>query len=384
MKVFVINVLLLITLISCNSTVDESIDDHFSVVNTGKKELSLSRLNLDTIYLDKIESSYTGFISIANEDICFIDNRFCWNFKFDTLGNLKSRDLGQGRGPHEIPTGFIDGYLHLSDQRDFYFGSSWDCYVFNQKSERIKEYRIDWKIENTKDEMLKSPNANMHGLYTIAYHKLELRDYNGFVYFPILSQHPTFNFIISKDYYATSYILAKMRIDDGKVDGLYGRRSPVFSKYNFIGQFSLMSFDISKEGKIFVTHEPDSSIYVYNDDFKIIDCFGFSGLNMDQDYLEISDLQTFKAKYSSERKSKGYYSKIEYIDERKLLFRSYSKGEHSLHDGLQIYKNNVLIADVEVPKGFYVTGYLSPHFISNAEIDDVVEEIKIYKFKLPF
>ncbi len=42
---------------------------------------------------------------------------------------------------------------------------------------------------------------------------------------------------------------------------------------------------------------------------------------------------------------------VEYVDETGLLFRSYRKGGGSATDGLQVYRDGVLVGDVDVPFG---------------------------------
>ena len=38
---------------------------------------------------------------------------------------------------------------------------------------------------------------------------------------------------------------------------------------------------------------------------------------------------------------------VEYVDETGLLFRSYRKGGGSVTDGLQVYRDGVLVGDVD-------------------------------------
>ncbi|MFV2016516.1 MAG: hypothetical protein ACC656_13885, partial [Candidatus Heimdallarchaeota archaeon] len=66
-----------------------------------------------------------------------------------------------------------------------------------------------------------------------------------------------------------------------------------------------------------------------------------------------------------------------------LIFRSYKKSETSKYDGLQIYKNKVLVADFEVPKNLEIKEFITPYFYSNALIDEETEKINIIRFKLP-
>jgi hypothetical protein len=70
------------------------------------------------------------------------------------------------------------------------------------------------------------------------------------------------------------------------------------------------------------------------------------------------------------------------VPETGLTFRSYQKGSHTDHDGLQIYKAQTLIADVEVPKQFRVVGYVAPYYVTQILCNDYEETMKFYRFKL--
>ena len=54
-------------------------------------------------------------------------------------------------------------------------------------------------------------------------------------------------------------------------------------------------------------------------------CFGFSGKNMDLDYVTINTLSESRKNWRNERQTKGYYNWLEYVDETDLLFRSYQR-----------------------------------------------------------
>ena len=66
---------------------------------------------------------------------------------------------------------------------------------------------------------------------------------------------------------------------------------------------------------------------------------------------------------------------VEYVDETGLLFRSYRKGGGSVTDGLQVYRDGVLVGDVDVPLGFRMAGYVVP--------DEEGERLYMFRFKWP-
>ena len=65
------------------------------------------------------------------------------------------------------------------------------------------------------------------------------------------------------------------------------------------------------------------------------------------------------------------------------LFRSYKKKDIE-KDGLQIYKEGKLIADVSVPTNFRVMGYMAPYYYSyiipNKDEED--NSLMLYRFRL--
>ena len=104
---------------------------------------------------------------------------------------------------------------------------------------------------------------------------------------------------------------------------------------------------------------------------------------MNKNYIPIYNYKECRKNYRSERNCKGYYYWIEYVDETGLLFVSYRKESDSL-DGLQIYKDGKIIADVAVPEKFRVMGYIKPYYYSYVIpcMDDDDDSMQIYRFKM--
>ena len=72
---------------------------------------------------------------------------------------------------------------------------------------------------------------------------------------------------------------------------------------------------------------------------------------------------------------------VEYVDETGLLFRSYRKGGGSATDGLQVYRDGVLVGDVDVPLGFRMAGYVAPYYYSYVVPDEEGERLYMFRFK---
>ena len=95
------------------------------------------------------------------------------------------------------------------------------------------------------------------------------------------------------------------------------------------------------------------------------------------------DWKKFRDLYFNDRPKRGYYTTVKVFSDNKLLMRSYRKGSESKYDGLQIYKDDILISDLDVPKGFEINGYIAPYYYSSAIIDEEKETISVYRFQLP-
>lgn len=186
------------------------------------------------------------------------------------------------------------------------------------------------------------------------------------------------------DYLDKCNHISEVNLLSGKDGNMFATGYPPMYKespYNYV-IFSAINFDIDKDGVFYVSYEADSLIYKYNSGYQPLGSFGYSGKNMDRDYVKIDDYKECRKQYKIERKEKGYYEWVEYIDETNLLFRSYKKGLNDSTDGLQIYRDMVLIADVSVPKNFKIAGYVAPYYYSQAVADDEKEQLIFYRFKL--
>jgi len=246
---------------------------------------------------------------------------------------------------------------------------------------------LGWFGNQNVDEVRESdtPDPNEFSLYTLDYENLTLRaDSKNYLYIPIYAENPRFNAFSSSRYYEEGRILAKLDLKEGKIEQVLGKRSAEYLKYKYLGHHATFSYDIDGKDNFYIGHEIDSIIYKYDNDFNLIGKFGFAGKAMDQNYKEVPefDLRLLREAYGKDRPTRGYYHYVEYIDDQNLLFRSYTKGGSSTVDGLQIYKNESLIADVHVPKGLVVRGYIAPYFYGESILEND-EDLQLYRFKLP-
>lgn len=267
----------------------------------------------------------------------------------------------------------------------FIMGPTNDCHFFDKDWNSLRKEYLDNGLTLSNKSMLRAKKdieGDAKWVYTPSYSKLALRSYKNSLFYNINAEHPNFNALTERQkVLKDGRIIAKVDLKNSKLTNVIGRLSPVYSKYK-LPQFMLTSFDITNKGEFYVCYEVDPTIYLYDKDYNILKAFGYSGKNMNTNYEELDKLSEVRKKYNQQREECGYYNWIEFIDETNTLFRSYTKGKTEKSDGLQIYKDGVLIADVDVPKGFKVSAYIAPYYYSDVISDLESEFLKLYKFKL--
>ena len=204
------------------------------------------------------------------------------------------------------------------------------------------------------------------------------------MYMGMTSDNPAFAyFFTNTEYLENSYRIGIVDLKSGEALPMAVKGFPsVYESdpYKYTS-FDCVDFDIDNEGNMYLGFQADSSIYVFDKEFRTKFAFGVAGSAMDLSYNKIqteSDLPFFMENIET----KGYYSRIEYIDETGICFRSYKKGSHAQYDGLQIYKDGDLIGDCEVPKSFKVMGYVAPYYYSQVFNGDDDGELMMYRFRL--
>ncbi len=350
-----------------------------SAIVESKEQIKINNLKLECIKLDSINTSSFGeSLILPDNNIAFIDKHFCRVSVFDTIGRFHQNYLGLGGAPNETQIGKIAAQTLLSDGRLVLFGYNLNFHIFknfiNDKIFILKRTCTDHSIDGNSET------------YTNQYTDMVCRNYKNKIYFNIYSEHPKFNYLEHTDKYLKKcYHLWEIDIDKQEATRLLAKGYPEsYSKdpkkhIIFMG----ICYDIDHEGNFYVCYDTDPYIYVYDNNFIPEKTFGIKGKGMNTDYLYIDNYKECRKNFRSERNNKGYYYWIEYIDETKLLFRSYKKNSKS-EDGLQIYKDNVLIADIKVPKSFRVMGYIAPYYYSYIIplLEENDDSLIMYRFKI--
>jgi hypothetical protein len=351
-------------------------NSHFPEVQDNRKDITIHQIDMDTLLLPEILCSYLGYIQTNRDSIYYTDSKFCWVFSFGKDGSVGTRHLGRGAGPSELPTGKIAGSVFLDSCRHFFVGMSHDCYIYDRHYRMDKRYRID----------IGRPDYNLTYdnpvSYMLNYGELVMRYFNGYLYYTAHTEKEGLWYYENpEESIANEHIIAKMNIHNGKLEELLGWVSPFYTPSKHIFHLATPYFDIDKQGHFHITYALDPLIYTYDKDFSPLTAFGYEGKRMNKKYSSSAVENDYRTAWLADKAKCGYYTGLEYIDEIGMLLRTYTRGEKEPCDGLQIYRNETLIGDVDIPKGMTVIGYIEP-FVYGAAINEDNEEINVYRFAL--
>ncbi len=349
----------------------------FAPIKNYSPENSIEIITLEECELEPIESSYTGKLFIKNGSIGFVDERFCWVFMFDENGMFQKRYLGQGEGPQEIATGMIDGYACLNNGSFFFMGSGTDCHIFDEQFQRTNMFII----KPLNDYSL--TDYERPWTYTPWYSNLIMKNHGKYLYFNVYSEYEHYNAKDSPNsYFKNVHIIDKLNLETGVEEQVLGYYPDIYTEDKSLRQLENVYFDVDSKGMFYIVYEGDSLIYTFDQTYYPVSTFGYQGKKMIKKTLVLDGSSpTYWQDFMQNRKERGMYNGIIYVEETGLLFRTYLKGSET-GSGLQIYKKSVLLGDVDVPNGFKMLGYIKPYYYASCGIDEDNEKIVLYKFKL--
>lgn len=335
-------------------------------------------INLAEVVLDSINTSGVSISAIDSDgDICYYDRYFSWVYKFDSNGHLLGRYLGHGRGPKESIMRRGTCFSESSDGHWALYGTSLEFELYDSDLNIINRFQIPYVRE--------PGEAKSFFSYTFFPPSPTARLYKDRLYIKSYGNDEQFNYLTdNRRYLKEARHIAVVDMMNGEAlpmmlpgfPSMYGKDAYKYAAFEYV------NFDVDDRGRFFVNFEADSLLYVFDNKFRPINAFGFSGKNMDQSYEETRSWTDDRDAAMRNRFERGYYTNVEYIDETGICFRSYQKGKHSEYDGLQIYKDGVLLGDCDVPKGLKVIGYIAPYYYSQVYDEDDGDRLYIYRFSL--
>ena len=354
--------------------------DYSKIPNYSCKKLRVNEnLFLDSLYIPAAQASLEGVFFLKRDTLCFADQVANSVLFYDLHGKYLKSKLSKGRGPNEI-LGLDQITDRAINQGYIIMGQQWDIYQLDSTLTPTKTFRILFGTPGKINE----PDPNNTGIYEVEYAKNKLQVHGETLFFPIVTEHVHFNAyegVNANHYYTESFTLAAFSLAHGQIEKKLCNYSPIYQQYKYASNFKYLLFEVTQNDLLF-TFEIDSLIYRMNLRDSSISSFGNAGIGMHTDYPTYQTFEDSEANHSICRKNYGYYRDLKWIPETNTLLRTYQRGGTSTN-GLQVYRNNCLVADWEIPQNFKLIGYYPPYYYAFGTPDYDNERFIIYKFQIP-
>jgi len=371
-KSFFALVFLLLIMLAGGCFSDDKELRYWDAPTKGDIDLKVNPLALDTVSINLDITSGVGSFLIYRDTLVFIDELYSTLYLFDENFNEVDRRFGRGNGPSEV-SGRIVGFA-AKGGRLIVLGPSYDYYVLDIGSGEVMQrglLRFDDESQNNPNEVMNNPRPEYKEIYEVDYPGLQLQFLNDDeVIFNITTSHPLFNAFSHREFYESARVLAVLDIVSGRLSEIYGRMSPIYQSWRFLPYLSSVKLGGGDENGFFLGFEADTLVYFFSAPDELQFAFGNAGRRMKTDYEQVEGTEDYVQYYKELRPKYGFYTFLKHFPELDLLFRGYRRSESEEVDGLQIYHGNVLIGDVDVPKGFSVIGFRNNMFYGEIKSEE--------------
>ena len=374
-------VLLCLNCIACDKAT--FVDEYVNIKHDGQKNIEITKIVLDTIFIDASFTSLEGEWLLKDSRLYFIDQALVGVKVFDLDGLYIEKHIERGRGPNEILKPMLAA--SVSDRGDFVaIDRGWIISLFNECFKKDKSYILFGDIDGDAqmwDNLLRSPDPEQFRMYEFFINARSIRFLNDQIIIPVITEHIDYNGFYknanAQDFWLKSYNFLMIDIQSRKTGKLFGHYPPIFRKKN-IPTFSLLSFD-TKSDHVYCSYGADSLIYVRDHHGKLLKSIGYAASSINGEYPETETFEDYSSNRIQHEKKYGYYKRIKVVND--YLFRSYKK-DGDIGYGLQIYKDDDLIGDVSFSEEVYIIGYSNGCYYGVLPVNVDLEQFRIIKFKL--
>ena len=367
--------------IACNDA--KVVDEYANIRHEGQKDIKITGIVLDTIYIDASSTSLEGEWHLRDNKLYFIDYSVVGVTEFDLDGQYAAKYIEKGRGPNEILQPIFAG--SFSDSGDFVgIDQGWMISLFDKDFKKKNSCVLLGDIaedEQVWDNLLQNPDPEAFRMYEFFISSKSIRFLNDLVVIPVITEHVAYNGFNkganTRDFWSRSYNFLMIDVHNCKTGKLFGHYPPIFREKN-IPAFSLLSFDTGN-GHVYCSYGADSLIYVRDSNGELIKSIGYAASSIKGGYPETQTFEEYSKNRGQNEKDYGYYKRIKLVNDH--LFRSYKKDGGAGY-GLQIYHNSDLIGDISFPEDIHVIGYSNGAYYGVLPVDTDSERFRIVRFEL--
>ena len=351
---FVCFVIILFLSVSCK--------EECNVIHMGENHSKRYNVEVDTMCINVGNSSGMGNFYFKDSIITFVDAINCTFYDLNLHGQLIKSYFGKGHGDNEIRA-IMYAFPIENDplNRGVIVDNDYLITIFDRKNRRI-DYttKIDFGKVNKRHNQYKSPSLYQIVDFTDFGVSFYL-DSDSLLIFPVnVDDHVAVRSDrIDNERYEAGAIFGKLNLSTMKVEHVVGRFPEIY-KHKPMPHMEFFQYAISN-GLLYVNHAVDSLIYVYKHPDDLQYTIGYECSGIDRNYTSTKSIDQNES-FESDMQHVGFNSGLLFCFENNTLCRTYIKSAETGESGLQIYKNNDLITDVEMPSYFKLLGYKDGYY----------------------
>lgn len=333
-------------------------------------------------------SSMAGFFFLQGDTIGFADRQLVAILQYDTAGRFIKTELRRGKGPNEVLG--MERFVVLPEGGYAVLDGNWFLSFFDRQWKKTGESYLMWyknKTNRQLDSLRRIKNVNEFAVYNFEYEGGDIKAWREkYMIVPVETEHPNFNAYmedVAGYYYENAATLGIVERSSGNLCRLLCPRPLIYQKKRFIPNFRHVIFDVCQD-TLFFSFQADSLIYkMILPEGQITSVYGVSGRELNADYKTTRTFDEASDRYREDMEMYGRYNSLRYFGETGLLFRIYRRGKEIKTEGVQVYRDNELLYDFDVPEGFKLFAYQSPYYYASIAPDEQKEEMMVLKFRLP-
>lgn len=375
MRNLVLVVVTMMCIISCNQY---TVPTHL-----GEDNSCACKVNIDTITITLNSGSGIGNFYMVDSTITFVDALTCTFHDIDVNGKITQSYFRRGNGKNELPN-LLYAYPVENDSlnRVVILDNSNGLTLFDATTKQIvKRSIVDFDWNDRSSYSYSSPSLYNFAFFTdfgVSYYLDS--DSNLLFQTNVINRSTKTPDSIESNRYDKAAILGKLNIETLHVEEVLGHFPDIY-KSKPMPHLEFFQYFV-EEDRLYVNHTVDSLIYVYQYPDKLLHTIGFECRDIDRNYSITKDIDNgyyFKKDLSHV----GFNTGLKFIPELDIICRTYIKTASTGESGMQIYRNNNLIADVNVPDFFKLLGYYGGDFYGSSFIPIENENsVKIVIYRL--
>jgi hypothetical protein len=169
----------------------------------------------------------------------------------------------------------------------------------------------------------------------------------------IIKRYTSEHGLINKNHYSKGHIFGELNINTMKIEKVFGRFPEIY-RTSPVPHLEFFQYAMNKD-TVYVNHAVDSLIYVYKYPETLLYTIGYECNRINRGYKTTKVID--QTLFTQDMQRTGINTGLKYIPQTNYLIRTYMTNLMTGASGMQIYRDNDLIGEFEMPPFYIFLGY---------------------------